>query len=190
MYIVSFSKKLTLLQNLWRKWRTRFPVYSTCSTPSRWLAGQPLLSCPPNGARRPLPSSRSSLAAPRLPQHRQLYLAARVQRVAIDLNFCSKESQGQCRGSPASGPPGSALPRRRLWCCSWASSLLSNPPSTTSSCPPLSDLRGSPPNRDGEAEGWLPAYILPTGWGGRRFTSTSLPVNAAGRPCHLGPPSL
>ena len=34
------------------------------------------------------------------------------------------------------------------------------------------------------------AFILPNGWGGRRFTSTSLPVYATGRPGHLGPPSL
>ena len=100
--------------------------------------------------------------------------------------FCSKESQG----SPASGPPGSALPRRRLWCCSGASSLLSNPSSTTSTCTPLSDLRESLSIYNGDTEGWHPASILPTGWVGQRFTFTCLLVNAAGRPSNLGLPYL
>ena len=101
--IVSFSQWLPFLQNLWQKWRTRFPVYSTCSIPSRWLAGPPLLSCQPRGARLPLPSSRSSSATTRLLQHCRLHLAARVQRVAIDLNVLQRREPRPTQGQPSIG---------------------------------------------------------------------------------------
>ena len=100
---MSFSQWLPYLQNLWRKWGTRYPVYSIFSILSRWLAGPPLLSCQPRGARLPLPSSRSSSATTRLLQHCRLHLAARVQRVAIDLNVLQRREPRPTQGQPRLG---------------------------------------------------------------------------------------
>ena len=91
--ILSSSKWFQFLQNLWQKWRTRYPVYSICSILSRWLVSPPLLSCQPRGARPPLPSSRSSSATSR----------QRVLRVDIDLNLLQQREPEPTPGRPSIG---------------------------------------------------------------------------------------
>ena len=77
-----------------------------------------------------------------------------------------KENQGKCQGSSASAAPGTALPWRRLHCCSGSS------PSSPTSPPPSLSKGGEPPSHvDCGQEGWLPAHLLPVGRGWRSTTS-------------------